>query len=111
VANVYPFARLREGHLSAKIKYLGAGRGRYLGHLNISRSPRLTYPWCAHVPAQSLTEPVSLQQEVLNIVVGIVGATLGGWLLSKLVGVSTRTVNQSNLHIPGLLVLFLGVVI
>ena len=31
---------------------------------------------------------------LLNVVVGVVGAILGGWLLSPLVGVST--INQSN---------------
>jgi uncharacterized membrane protein YeaQ/YmgE (transglycosylase-associated protein family) len=39
---------------------------------------------------------------ILNVVVGIVGALLGGWLLSPLVGVST--INQGNFSIAGLLV-------
>jgi uncharacterized membrane protein YeaQ/YmgE (transglycosylase-associated protein family) len=46
---------------------------------------------------------------LLNVVVGIVGAALGGWLLSPLVGVST--INQSNFSVPSLLVSFLGAVI
>jgi len=46
---------------------------------------------------------------VLNIVVGIVGAFLGGFLLSPLFGIST--INQSNFSLPGLLVSFLGAVI
>jgi len=46
---------------------------------------------------------------VLNVVVGIVGAVLGGWLLSPLFGVST--INQGNLSLPSLLVSFLGAVI
>jgi uncharacterized membrane protein YeaQ/YmgE (transglycosylase-associated protein family) len=46
---------------------------------------------------------------VLNVVVGIVGALLGGWLLSSLVGAST--INQGNFSLPGLLVSFLGAVI
>ena len=46
---------------------------------------------------------------ILNVVVGIVGAALGGWFLSPLFGVST--INQNNFSVPGLLVSFLGAVI
>ncbi|HUF73723.1 MAG TPA: GlsB/YeaQ/YmgE family stress response membrane protein [Gammaproteobacteria bacterium] len=46
---------------------------------------------------------------VLNVVVGIVGAVLGGWLLSSFVGAGT--INQGNFSLPGLLVSFLGAVI
>jgi uncharacterized membrane protein YeaQ/YmgE (transglycosylase-associated protein family) len=46
---------------------------------------------------------------LLNVVVGIVGAALGGWFLSPLIGVST--INQSNFSAPSLLVSFLGAVI
>ena len=46
---------------------------------------------------------------ILNVVVGIVGALLAGWLLSPLFGVST--INQSNFSIPGLLVSLLGAVV
>jgi uncharacterized membrane protein YeaQ/YmgE (transglycosylase-associated protein family) len=46
---------------------------------------------------------------LLNVVVGIVGAALGGWFLSPVFGVST--INQSNFSVPGLLVSFLGAVI
>ena len=46
---------------------------------------------------------------LLNVVVGIVGAALGGWFLSPLVGVST--INQNNFSVPSLLVSFLGAVI
>ena len=46
---------------------------------------------------------------VLNVVVGIVGAVLGGWLLSGLFGSST--INQGNFSLSGLLVSFLGAVI
>ena len=35
---------------------------------------------------------------LLNVVVGIVGAALGGWFLSPLVGAST--INQSNFSFP-----------
>jgi uncharacterized membrane protein YeaQ/YmgE (transglycosylase-associated protein family) len=46
---------------------------------------------------------------VLNVVVGIVGALVGGWFLSPLFGVST--INQSNFSVPGLLVSLLGAVV
>ena len=45
----------------------------------------------------------------LNVVVGIVGADLAGWLLTPLVGVST--VNQSNFSAASLLVSLLGAVL
>ena len=46
---------------------------------------------------------------LLNVVVGIVGSTLGGWFLSPLVGVST--INQNNFNPASLLVSLLGAVI
>ena len=46
---------------------------------------------------------------VLNVVVGILGAAIGGWFLSPLVGVST--INQNNFSAPSLLVSLLGAVI
>lgn len=46
---------------------------------------------------------------LLNVVVGIAGAILGGWILSPLVGVST--INQSNFSLGGVLVSLLGAVI
>jgi uncharacterized membrane protein YeaQ/YmgE (transglycosylase-associated protein family) len=45
---------------------------------------------------------------LLNVVVGIVGAALGGWFLSPLVGVST--INQSNFSAASLVVSFLGAI-
>ena len=45
----------------------------------------------------------------LNVVVGIVGAMLGGWFISPLVGVST--INQVNFSLPALLVSFVGAAI
>lgn len=45
----------------------------------------------------------------LNIVVGIVGAALGGLLISPLVGVGT--INQDAFSLGALLVSFLGAVI
>ena len=46
---------------------------------------------------------------LLNVVVGIVGAALGGWFLSPLVGAST--INQNNFSVSGLVVSFLGAII
>ncbi len=46
---------------------------------------------------------------LLNIVVGIVGSFLGGWLLSGLFGSST--INQGNFSLSGLVVSLLGAVI
>jgi uncharacterized membrane protein YeaQ/YmgE (transglycosylase-associated protein family) len=46
----------------------------------------------------------------LNIVVGIVGALLGGWLLSPLLGV-IATINQSDFNVPTVFVSVLGAVI
>lgn len=60
--------------------------------------------------AASVIMRTDAQQGIfLNVIVGIVGATLGGWLLSPFVGVST--INQSNFSFPGLLVSLLGAVI
>jgi uncharacterized membrane protein YeaQ/YmgE (transglycosylase-associated protein family) len=44
----------------------------------------------------------------INVAIGIVGAVLGGWFLSPLVGVST--INQGNFSAGGLLVSLLGAV-
>jgi len=49
------------------------------------------------------------QGMLLNIVVGIIGAMLGGWLLAPLFG--TGTINQNDFSIAGLLVSLLGAVI
>ena len=45
----------------------------------------------------------------LNVVVGIVGALLGGWLISPLVG--EGTVNSGDFSIGGLLVSLAGAII
>ena len=45
----------------------------------------------------------------LNVVVGIVGAMLAGWLISPLIGVGT--INQDNFSLPALLVSFAGAAI
>lgn len=46
---------------------------------------------------------------VLNIVVGIVGAFIGGWLLSPLIGAGS--INTAGVSIPSLLVSLGGAVI
>jgi len=45
---------------------------------------------------------------LLNVVIGIVGAALGGWLLSPIFGASS--INQGNFSVAGLLVSLLGAV-
>ena len=47
---------------------------------------------------------------ILNVVVGIVGAFLGGWLLGPLFNHSS-TINQADFSLPGLAVSLLGAVI
>jgi len=49
------------------------------------------------------------QGMVLNVVVGVVGALLGGWLLSPLLGAGS--INQQDFSLLGLLVSFGGAVI
>jgi uncharacterized membrane protein YeaQ/YmgE (transglycosylase-associated protein family) len=49
------------------------------------------------------------QGVVLNVVVGIIGALLGGWLISPLVGVGT--INQDNFSLPAMLVSLVGAII
>ncbi len=49
------------------------------------------------------------QGPFLNIVVGIVGAVLGGWLISPLVGAGS--INSGDFSFGGLVVSFLGAVI
>jgi uncharacterized membrane protein YeaQ/YmgE (transglycosylase-associated protein family) len=46
---------------------------------------------------------------LLNVIVGIIGAVLGGWLLSPLFG--TGTINQGDFSFSGLLVSLLGAII
>lgn len=46
---------------------------------------------------------------ILNIVVGIVGALVGGWLLSPMLG--GGTINQNDFSLPALLISFLGAVL
>ena len=49
------------------------------------------------------------QGVLLNVVVGIIGAMLGGWLISPLLGVGT--INQSNFSIGSMVVSLVGAVI
>ena len=46
---------------------------------------------------------------VMNVIVGIVGALLGGWLISPLVGAGT--LNQGDFSVMGLLVSLVGAII
>lgn len=46
---------------------------------------------------------------IMNVVIGIIGAVLGGWLISPLFG--EATINQGDFSIAGLFVSFLGAVI
>jgi uncharacterized membrane protein YeaQ/YmgE (transglycosylase-associated protein family) len=46
---------------------------------------------------------------LLNVVVGIVGAFIGGWLLAPMFGVGT--INQNNFSVGSLVVSLLGAVI
>jgi uncharacterized membrane protein YeaQ/YmgE (transglycosylase-associated protein family) len=58
----------------------------------------------------SLVMRTDAQQDVLlNVVVGIVGAMLGGWLLAPLLGAGS--INQGDFSVMGLVVSFLGAVI
>jgi uncharacterized membrane protein YeaQ/YmgE (transglycosylase-associated protein family) len=59
--------------------------------------------------ASMLMKTNGQQGIVLNVVVGIVGAMLGGWFISPLIGVGT--INQDNFSLPALLVSFLGAAI
>ena len=49
------------------------------------------------------------QGVILNVVVGIVGAFLGGWLISPMLGVGT--INQDNFSLPALAVSLVGALI
>ena len=59
--------------------------------------------------ASMLMKTNDQQGMVLNVVVGIVGAMLGGWFISPLVGVGT--INQDNFSLAAMLVSFVGAAI
>ena len=46
---------------------------------------------------------------LLNIVVGIIGALLAGWLITPLVG--GTTINQGNFSLSGLIISLLGAIV
>ena len=46
---------------------------------------------------------------VLNVIVGIVGSMLGGWLISPLIG--GGTINQGDFSLMGLVISFAGALI
>lgn len=49
------------------------------------------------------------QGVILNVIVGIIGSMLGGWLIAPMVGAGT--INQGDFSIAGLLVSLVGAVI
>jgi uncharacterized membrane protein YeaQ/YmgE (transglycosylase-associated protein family) len=58
----------------------------------------------------SLIMKTDAQQGILlNVVVGVIGALIGGWVLSPLVGAGT--LNQGDFSLPGLFVSLAGAVI
>ena len=59
--------------------------------------------------ASLLMKTDAQQGMILNVVVGVVGALLGGWLLAPLFG--TGTINQNDFSIGSLLVSLLGAVV
>jgi uncharacterized membrane protein YeaQ/YmgE (transglycosylase-associated protein family) len=60
--------------------------------------------WIASIIMRTDTQ----QGIIPNIIVGIVGAFVGGLLLSPLFGIST--INQANFSLPALLVSLLGAI-
>jgi uncharacterized membrane protein YeaQ/YmgE (transglycosylase-associated protein family) len=61
--------------------------------------------WIASV----IMRTTSQQSILLNVVVGIIGALLSGWLIAPMVG--TGTVSQSDFNLGALVVSLLGSVI
>jgi len=61
--------------------------------------------WVASMIMKTNTQ----QGMLLNVVVGIVGSMLGGWLISPLLGAGT--INQSDFSLRGLVVSLVGAVI
>ncbi len=59
--------------------------------------------------ASMLMKTDGQQGMFLNIVVGIVGAALGGWFISPLVGIAS--INDGNFSIGALVVSLIGAVI
>ena len=61
--------------------------------------------WIASIVMNTNTQ----QGIFLNVVVGVVGALVAGWVISPLVGLGT--INQGNFSLSSLLVSFVGAVI
>ena len=61
--------------------------------------------WIASIVMNTNTQ----QGIFLNVVVGVVGALIAGWVISPLVGLGT--INQGNFSLSSLLVSFVGAVI
>ncbi|MCX8521314.1 MAG: GlsB/YeaQ/YmgE family stress response membrane protein [Rhodoferax sp.] len=59
--------------------------------------------------ASILMKTDAQQGMLMNVVVGIVGAMLAGWLISPMVGVGT--INQDNFSLPSMVVSLIGAVI
>ena len=59
--------------------------------------------------ASMLTRTESPKDIILNVVVGIIGAVLGGWILGTLLGAGP--INEGNFSLPGLLVSLFGAVL
>ena len=49
------------------------------------------------------------QGVILNVVVGIIGAILGGWIVAPMLGAGT--INQNDFSIAGLIASFIGALI
>ena len=59
--------------------------------------------------ASMLMRTDAQQGVLLNVIVGIVGAAIGGWLISPMVGVGT--INQGGLSMGALAVSLVGAVV
>ena len=59
--------------------------------------------------ASKIMNPDAQQGLILNVVVGIVGALVGGWLISPLVGLPT--INQNAFSIGAMAVSLVGAII
>ena len=70
---------------------------------------RRDQPDAAHQLASMIMRTDGQQGTFLNIVVGIIGAVLAGWLISPLIGVPT--INQGDFSIAAMAVSLLGAVV
>lgn len=59
--------------------------------------------------ASKIMDTDAQQGAVLNVVVGIVGALIGGWLVSPWLGMAT--INQDALNVPAIVVSLFGSVV